>query len=453
MISAIKPAIEKAVLFSIAAVYIVQQLTSFHSLTPVIGSLVFMVIAFQLPKLEGMTRVLTVAFILIGAGILVVHKSAAWDWFEAGSVNVTIVILFLFAPLIGIPVRIPEYVDALKRFYTRNHRSKSGFFVSTQILTQIMGVFINVGSIAVVYELVFVNSQRWMRRFVINAMNRGFAGALFWSPYFAAMTLVTSALQVSWSSVLLYLFGLSMLSLVISWAVDFRDLARATVMSMDVEAPEKQAKTSFPTGLMMYLVAAIIVIFVLEQMIELPMVLLICLVAFLFPLVWCMGKKSIGVYRQGLQKHFTVTVPSLQKEITLFLAAGFFSGTIPTTEFGSVIPIWLDYIPLPIFFTFSVFTVGLIAGTSLLGLHPIVPVTILVGSVDPAVVQMSNVQFAVLLLASWGISNPISPASAVNNLLAGLLKKPVLEVTKPNYKFTGWMAIALIIYLMIGLSF
>jgi hypothetical protein len=109
----------------------------------------------------------------------------------------------------------------------------------------------------------------------------------------------------------------------------------------------------------------------------------------------------------------------------------------------------LGHIPLPISFTFSVFTVALIAGTSIIGLHPIVPVTILSGGIDPSSVQINPLYFTVLLLGSWGLSNPISPASAVNNLLAGLLKKTVFEVAALNYKFAGCMAIVLVIYLLV----
>jgi hypothetical protein len=188
----------------------------------------------------------------------------------------------------------------------------------------------------------------------------------------------------------------------------------------------------------------------LEQLFELPMVMLVCMAAVLFPLIWCMGMRSMSVYRQGLRNHVTVTLPALQKEIALFLAAGFFSGSVGTTGFGSAVPALLEQIPLPISFVFSIFTVALIAGTSFIGLHPIVPVTILASGIDPLNVQLSPVHFAVLLLGSWGLSNPISPASAVNNLLAGLFKKPVLDLAAPNYKFAACMAIVLLIYAAIG---
>ncbi|HZG86034.1 hypothetical protein [Paenibacillus sp.] len=425
--------------------------------------MVFIFIAMQLPKLRGMTRWLTTGFAAIGAILLAFQKATAWQWFEAAGMNVTIVTLFLFAPLFGIPVRIPDYVASLKRFYQQKLRSKTELFVGTQLLTQIMGVFINVGSIPVVYELVFVRPRQGMSRLLANALNRGFAGAILWSPYFAAMALVTTALALPWSSVLPSLLGLAVLSLVVSWAVDVRELSLAETEPAEHEPAEREPaeresaardrNAAFPFGLAAYLAAAMIVVLALERAVELPMAILICLAAVVFPLIWCVGKRALPVYRSGLKTHLTVTVPALQKEMTLFLAAGFFSGAIGTTGFGAAVPALLEHIPLlPISFAFSLFAVALIAGSSLIGLHPIVPVAILASGIDPPAVGMSPTYFAVLLLGSWGLSNPISPASAVNNLLAGLFQKPVLELASRNYRFAGWMAIALLIYVTAGSS-
>ncbi|WP_235549691.1 hypothetical protein [Paenibacillus sp. Soil766] len=439
-------------IFSIAAVYIVQQLTQLEMLTPVLGGLVFLAIAILLPNLKGVTFWLTVSFMVAGTVLMLLQKVEASVWFVSAGINVTIVTLFLFAPLFGLPVRIPEYVEALKHFYEENFRSKAALFIGTQFFTQIMGVFINVGSIPVVYQMIFVKPQPGMSRMLANALNRGFAGAILWSPYFAAMTLVTTALELPWSSVLPYMLGLAFLSLVVSLAVDFRELRRAETVQTQQESTPRLGSLVFPIGLGIYLISAIITILILERLVELPMVILICMAAVLFPLIWCMAKGAMTVYRQGLKNHVTVTLPALQKEITLFLAAGFFSGSIGATKFGASVPAMLEHIPLSVTITFSLFTVLLIGGSSLIGLHPIVPVTILAGGIDPASVQISPLYFAVLLLGSWSLSNPISPASAVNNLLAGLFKKPVFEVVVPNYKFACCMAIVLIIYVMVVLA-
>lgn len=453
---AIKATLDRAIIFLLAAVFIVHQLTGWEALTPMLGSLVFVAIALLLPQLRGMTLWLTTSFMAGGVALMLLQRAEAQVWFEAASINVTLVTLFVFAPLFGIPVRIPEYVEALKRFYDTRVRSRIVLFTGTQLLTQIMGVFINVGSIPVVYHLASVRPQPGMSQLLANALNRGFAGAIFWSPYFAAMALVTSALSLYWSMLLPYMLGLALLSLLVSLAVDYRGLRDKGSLSMQerventdgVEQVKEQGKLPFPKGLALYLVTAIGVILLLERLIELPMVIITCIAAVIFPLIWCLAKGAMVTYRQGLVNHVTVTLPALRKEITLFLAAGFFSGSIGTTGFGAFMPELLETIPLPVSLSFSVITVLLITVTSLAGLHPIVLVTILANGIDPAVVDISPVYFGILLLGSWGVSNSISPASAVNNLLAGLFKKSVFELAIPNYRFAACMALTLLLYLL-----
>ncbi|HZG74315.1 MAG TPA: hypothetical protein VEZ72_00530, partial [Paenibacillus sp.] len=173
-----------------------QQLSHLKSLTFLLGGLVFLAVLLLLPRLKGMTLWLTVLFAAAGAILLSVRSAEAEVWFAAAGMNVTIVTLFLFAPLFGIPVRLPAYVEALKRFYEASFKSPAALVAGSQLLTQILSVFINVGSIPVVYQLVFVKPRPGLHRLLANAMNRGFAGAILWSPYFAAMTLVTTALRV-----------------------------------------------------------------------------------------------------------------------------------------------------------------------------------------------------------------------------------------------------------------
>ncbi len=455
MAAGVKSTSEQAVIFSLAAVFIAQQLTHWQPLSLLLGSLVFIAIALLLPQLKGITLWLTVSFMAVGVLLLLLQKVNAAFWFEAAGINVTLVTLFVFAPLFGIPVRLPEYIEALNRFYQTRVRNRSVLFAGTQLLTQMMGVFLNVGAIPVVYHVVFAKPHPGMSLLLANALNRGFAGAIFWSPYFAAMAVVISSLSLNWSTLLPYLLGLSLISLLVSLSVDYKGLryAESTLPQTEGEVIDQaepaanKGKSAFPAGLGVYLASAIVVILVLERLVELPMVLITCMAAVLFPLIWCLAKGALAIYRQGLANHVMVTLPALKKEMTLFLAAGFFSGSIGTTGFGASVPVLLELLPFPISLSFSIFTVALITVTSMAGLHPIVLVTILATGIDPAVVHISPNYFAVLLLGSWGLSNTVSPASAVNNLLAGLYKKPVYEFALPNYKFAALMAVMLLLYL------
>ncbi|WP_308634993.1 hypothetical protein [Paenibacillus silvisoli] len=447
-------AAERTVIFALAAVYIVAQLTHWELLNWVLGGLVFLAIALLLPQLKGINLLLTGAFVVGGAVLLLVQQADLSVWFDAAGINATIVTLFVFAPLFGIPVRLPEYVDALKRFYEARAQNRTVMFLGTQALTQIMGVFINVGSIPVVYHLAFVKPRPDMAKLLAGALNRGFAGAIFWSPYFAAMALVTSALGLDWSAMLPYLLGLAVLSLLVSLAIDWRELRGTKIEGSSGEATVAveagpEGKSGFPVGLGLYLATAIVAILLLERLVALPMTIITCMAAVAFPLLWCWAKRDIGAYRKGLVNHATVTLPALKKEITLFLAAGFFSGSVGAAGFGEYVPKLLGPLPFPIDVSFTVFVIVLLIATSIIGLHPIVFVTVLANGINPLDVHISPVYFAVLLLGSWGMSNPISPASAVNNLLAGLFKKSVFELASPNYKFAAAMAVVLTVYLTV----
>lgn len=448
-----KPVLERAVIFSLAGVFIAQQLTHWGLLSPLLGGLVFVEIALQLPQLKGMTLWLTASFMAVGVLLFLVQKVNIRAWSDAAGINVTLVTLFVFAPLFGIPVRLPAYMEALNRFYETKARSRAVLFIGAQLLTQILGAFLNVGSISVAYHVVFIKPRPGMDQLLANAMNRGFGGAIFWSPYFAAMAVVISSLSLTWSSLLPYLIGLAVISVFVSLALDYRGLRQAGDGSADAgaaeqaESPEVRGKAGFPAGLAVYLVTAIAAILVLERLVRLPMVLITCLAASLIPLIWCWAKGDMATYRQGLRNHVSVTIPALKKEMTLFLAAGFFSGSIGATGFGAFVPDVLGWIPLPVSIAFSIVTVVLIVATSMAGLHPIVPVTVLATGIDPAAVHISPDYFGVLLLGSWGLSNTVSPVSAVNNLLASLLKKPIYKFAVPNYKFAVCMAVILLLYL------
>ncbi|MFD0672837.1 hypothetical protein [Cohnella sp. GCM10027633] len=456
MPKAARASADRIAILTLAAAFIAQQLTHWQWLSPTLGVLVFAAIAWLLPGLRGMTLWLTVAFMAAGAALMLFQQADADAWFAAASLNVTIATLFVFAPLFGIPVRLPDYAEALRRFYETKLRSRTVTYAGTQLMTQIMGAFINVGSISVVYHLAFVKPRtEKLSRLLANALNRGFAGAIAWSPYFAAMALVTSALSLRWSELIPYLLGLAALCFVVGLAVDYRKLrepeeepAGEEGSSIPADADAKPAgKAPFPAGLAMYLASAIAAIVLLEHAVDLPMVLVTCLAAAAFPLAWCAAKGRLATYRQGLASHYSTTLPALKKEITLFLAAGFFSGSIGTTGFGASLPVWLDALPLPVPLSFSLLAVLLVAGTSLAGLHPIVPVTILATGIAPAAVHLSPQEFGLLLLGSWAVSNPISPASAVNNLLAGLFGKPVFVFARANYAFSAWLGVALLGYL------
>src|SRR5690554_4504032 len=193
---------EQILIMSLGIMYIIQALTEFAWLTWVLGGLVFAIIIFLLPQLRGSIMYLTAFFLILGAGILIVQKASLAVWIQSASINIAIVTLFVFAPLFGIPIRFPQYIRAISHLYETKIKGIYSYFVGSQLITNTLGIFLNVGSIHVTHQLASIHPFSRYPGLLVHTLSRGFAGALLCSPYFAAMAIVCSALNLSWTSIL-----------------------------------------------------------------------------------------------------------------------------------------------------------------------------------------------------------------------------------------------------------
>jgi DcuC family C4-dicarboxylate transporter len=448
--------------------YILLQFFPIQLVKFLVSLLILAIILWVMPRIRGSTLVVSSTLLCIALGLMIYHGASFQEWLEAMRVNVTLVALFLFVPLLGIPVRTGGYVEALKLVLSRRMNNPYFFFFGSKFLTHVLGVVLNIGSVSIVYQLTQASNIK-TPRLIASAINRGFVSTIFWSPYFSAMALVLSQLPIKWSSIVLYLIGLALISMFVSFCIE-RSLVRR---NLPIEPRESMIIVKEETiiegkinekkdltvakrkvvELFILLVLMMGVVLLVEAFSSYPMVLIICLVSVIFPLLWCICSGEGAPYIEEFKKHVFVGIPMMKKEIVLFLVAGLFSGAIVYAELSGYL---IDLIHS----VFGSFTLGtafflssLIIISGLIGLHPIVVVTILVTSVKPELIGFSPEYFAVLLLTSWGISNTISPATAVNNLLANLLKVDIFELSiRWNMMYVLIMLILIPLYLkLVGL--
>ncbi|MFC0273299.1 hypothetical protein ACFFIX_18000 [Metabacillus herbersteinensis] len=419
-----------------------------------VSLLILAVIVGITPMIRGSTLTICLVLLFLAVGLMLYHNASPQEWLQAMRVNITLVALFLFAPLLGIPVRTGGYVEALKIVLSRKMNDPHFFFLGSKLLTHVLGVVINIGSVSIVYQLMKASTIK-TPRLMANAINRGFISSIFWSPYFSAMALILSQLPIAWTSIVIYMLGLALISLLVSFLIE-RPLiesmdhsnGRKTVDDYEDKELRKAKRKVVELFFLLFLIMAVVLL--LEAVISSSIVLIICLVSVVFPVLWCFLTGKRALYREEIKEHIFVGIPRMKKEIVLFLIAGFFSGAFLHSELSGQLVELINGL-------FGNFTIGiafflslLIVLSAVVGLHPIVVVTILVTSIKPELIGLSPEYFAVLLLASWGISNTVSPATAVNNLLASLLKVDVFELSiRWNFKFVIIMLFLIPIYLEI----
>lgn len=436
----------------LAVGYVLLELVPVASVKLLVSLVIIGVILCVLPRTQGSLMIISLILLVLGVTFMLVYGATIEEWLKAARVNLTLVAIFLFTPLLGISVRTGGYVDALKLILSRRMNNPSFLFVGSSLLSHILGVVLNIGAISIVHELSKASDIK-NKRMIAASINRGFVSTIFWSPYFSAMALILSALPVKWGSILMYSLGLSFIALFLSYFFEKPYMMDTPARKSDCghREDEQLKKASRKVEeLAALLIFMLLGVLVTEHLTSSSMTFIICVLAALFPLLWCLIKGELKLYKREFRNHLFTGIPRMKKEIVLFLIAGFFSGAFVKTG-------WSTYLVEGLNGAFSSFNIGiayvmafLIVLTAMMGLHPIVVVTILVTSIDPLKIGFSHEFFAILLLTSWGISNTVSPATAVNNLLSGLMNVDLFEVSvRWNLKFALIMLLVIPFYLKI----
>ncbi len=423
----------------------------------IIGIYLLTVVLILLIEIDGFIKYMSLTMLGVATFILLVKKSSFTIWIESVTINHTLVALFVSVPLLGITVKSEQYIEALKGLYIHYLYRPTIFAAVTQLLTHGMAIVLNMGAVSIFYYLSSDNPIVSSPRIITTALIRGFANAIMWSPFFAAMALVTNQLQLEWVSALPFLLGFVAISFTVSIIIDWREhkkIEANTSLSEIAVTKEEEERTVVQwtkiIELFLLLIAMVVFVFIFDSITGLRMPTIVIISAFLFPTVWLLiNKKRNVLFTEG--KHYIkTTVPLFQKETVLFLTTGFFSGAVSQTSFGYVLATFLVTFFQDFTIGISLFIAISIIVFSLIGFHPIMLITLYVTSVEPSALGMSVQYYAVLLLGAWGLATPVSPMTAVSHLLGSLSRQKVTDVSfRWNITYCICALVLLILYLTV----
>ncbi|MCM3790116.1 hypothetical protein M3221_17155 [Domibacillus indicus] len=416
---------------------------------------VFTFILISIPSLKGMTAKLMGGLAALTILLLIGQEKWINIIISGALVNLTIVAIFVLTPILGIPFRTGGYIESLRSILYKKRNSASFFYISIALLTHLLGAVINVGAISINYYLSSASNVK-SNRLIANALNRGFAGAVAWSPYFAAMALVISQLHIKWTSIALYAIGFSLLSFLVGFLLEGKVIKREEERLSEIETGEEAVPILPGTRRILFeLISLLFVttgtVLLIEHFTFVNMIVSIGFTALFFPAIWCCFKGTIPLYKEEVKKHIMITLPNLNQEISLFLLAGLFSSAFVASEWSGMLvgafSSMFGHSPVMMTIILSI----IIVGTAMGGLHPIVVVTILITSIKPSDLNFSIHYFAIALLGSWSISNVLSPATAVNNLIAYSLREKLINIAiRWNWIYGFIMVILLPFYLYLA---
>lgn len=412
--------------------------------------LLILVVLQGLPQLPRTNLLVSAGLLIAGGMILVINGATVQDWLLAISNNAGLVALFITAPLLGLPFFYNDYENELKNLMQLNIKSIFTFSLLVFVITHILGIVISVGAVPLIYE-VFIGSARFLRveKTFVRSLLRGYVSTGFWSPIWASMAAVTAALKLSWLSIVpygIFLAGISLITFLIFQKYEASNESRQK-LGKEKSAAIKVKWSSIITMLILF-AGLILLIILFDIYTSWELLIIIPVVSLLFPLISAILMKKLRSYGQGLAHYYGVSVLKTKNEVILFTAAGFLGKALELSNVGSyipqLIPTWLSSYPL---ITILIIC-ALMVLFSLIGIHPVVTGTGLLGAIDPAALSLSPMIFGLVILFGWESCILLSPFSATNLIVSGLTGESCWRVSLKNNGIYGIVMIIIISFLI-----
>ncbi|UDM05760.1 hypothetical protein LG409_10075 [Halomonas sp. NyZ770] len=359
----------------------------------------------------------------LGATMLVVAHTvygAAVDWPAMLQGNV-----FVATMLVGVSFISLIGTQGNKRAPGRRLTGAAGV-LRTWLGVHFLGTILNLSTVLMV-------GDRLARRGPLTtpqllALNRGLSSAALWSPFFASMAVVIAlAPEVQYAQIAVVGFPLAMLAgLFTTWELRRRfDLREVDGFSLSPRS------LFMPAGM-----AALVMLFHVWLT---PALSIVSIITFLIPGVALLSNLPAGprFTLRRLRQHTVTRLPAMRGEISLFLAAGLLTVGLSTLVAAAAGDAWTLFARFGAPQAMASFAA--IALSALVGLHPIIGVSVLA-----SVLSLSGAEqtlFAFVGLSAWAVGTSVGPLSGINLSLQGRYGVSGYQMMKNNLPYAALMSL------------
>ena len=365
------------------------------------------------------------AGVLAGAGLA--FLTAAWlgygakiNWLKLLDGNTYVVAMLVGVSFIGL-------IGNGKDCSVPSGSTITGRYGATSIWLSVhlLGAILNLSSVLLVGDRLRRHGEIVIPQ--ILALNRGLSSAALWSPFFASMGVVLIlAPEMNFALILAFSLPLALLSGVLS----VYDLSRRFGLDKVVGYSLSYKSLMVPVSL-----AILVIIFKYSLY---PGATIISIITFLLPVVAIVYNLTQGPYflLRRLRSHTVNRLPSMRGEISLFLCAGLFAQGVSTFITAVTDSEWTVFAYFGVLQAVTSFLA--IVASAMVGLHPIVGVSVLASVLD--LEGSRQTLFAFVALCSWAVGTSISPLSGINLSLQGRYGVSGSIIMRHNLFYAGVMA-------------
>ncbi|GAW93979.1 hypothetical protein Desmer_2072 [Calderihabitans maritimus] len=435
-----------------ALLYLTTLFIKWNWLDCIIDILIIVTLVLSMVAVHGTSRIIGYSLFIIGAILLYHYHVPLTVWGKALRRNLYLLVMFTLVPLLGIPIRQGGYIDVLKGFFRHYVRRDNQFYLLVKVVTFLVGVMINVAVVPLVHQISLASEKSKNRRLLSTALIRGFAASIIWNPGHAAVALTMELTGAKWLKIFPYGLLMSFMAIFIGWLMTLLEEKNRTNSRGCSPAKEEMEiawnKIVELSTFGLLLIATIVIISLLTGI---TTVVVVAMVSLVFPIIWLTVIRKLPVFvAEFKDQYFKVNLPRLKNEVVLFLGAGFFSTAVSVSHWDNLVSILLQETVAGNAVVFSLVVISLTVLLAMLGIHPIITVTILGSSVRPEFYNISRDLMALILTSSWSLGIAVSPSSGLNVTMSGLIERSPL-VTGPRWNGIYAVIVSVIIILILNL--
>lgn len=431
--------IRSVITFSLAIIYLCNLYIKSDLITDLTLILLIIVISLSLTVVTSSTKVIGYVSFALSIMLLLYYRAPLSIWEQALQENLYMVVMFTLVPLLGIPLQYGGYFESLQGVFRRYVHTDSRFYLLVSLISAFIGVLVNMAVVPLVHQISLSSDKSSNKKLLSIAISRGFTTCTIWAPTTAAIALVIQLSGAEWPVFFPFALLLGLIAGFIGYTmmmlegrgVEKKRIATlvATAETTEKLKPSAEFNLRKVIELSVFGITLISLIVIVSLITGISTIIVVSIASLVFPVIWLtmIGRLPV-LLREFKGDYFTERLPRLKSEIVLFVGAGLFATSISYSHLGDYVPQFLNLIVGSNALSLAIVIIFGSLILSVLGVHPIITVTILGGTVKAAAYGVTPTYMALILATSWAMGISIAPSSATVIAISGLTEQSPIQV-------------------------
>lgn len=401
--------------------------------SPVISNLnlvlMIIVLVLSFTVVTGTSKIIGYVSFTLSIFILLYSHAPLSVWQHALQENLYLVVMFTMVPLLGIPIQHGGYTKALQGAFKRYVDTNNRFYLLVSFISAFVGVLVNLAVVPLVYEICRASQRSSNKKLLSSAISRGFTTVTIWAPTTAAIALIVELTGTKWP--VFFPFGIlfGIIAGVVGYLMTIFEGKSEEISTSDALGVAEDFSLSKVIELTFFGIILIVGIAIVSLGTGISTIIVVSIASLIYPVIWLGIIRRLPILvREFKGEYFKKKLPTLKNEIILFVGAGLLADSINYSQLGDYVPKLLALVVGHNVLSLTIVIIAISLALSAIGVHPIITVTIIGGTVQAASYGITPTYLALVLSISWAMGISISPSAANIIAVSGIVEQSPIQV-------------------------